>query len=1579
MKTLRLAITALLLLGFSPYIQGQITLSSQAEVDAWDQSITVIEDTVILRGNDIVNVDAFKNLVDISGLLMMDRCNIQDILGLSSLSDISGELFIFGDKVLENLDGLSNIREISGKLNIQSNQALKSINGLENLDGFTGSITLAANRAISDFSALSNHNQLIGSLSIQTCDSLFNLDFFSKLNDIVGSLNVRGNVNLESIDGLSPLQNINGRLSIINNRLVTNIDALSNLTDIKGTLSIQSNENLLNINGLSNIETLTGTIQVNANHTLSNFSGLNNITTIDGQLSLINNDGMISIDNLSSLRYLSGNLIVSHNNNLENIDGLLNLMEILGFIRIQNNDKLTHLNVFSDYSDIKGRLVIDDNDGLTNLNDFANLKELSGTIEVRNNIALQNIDGFLSLSIINGSLLINNNSLLENIDGLSNLIDVTGSLSIFGNSSLTQIDGLSMLNNISGRIDLSTNESLIDISGLSGLSTFNGRLNISNNNSLTNIDGLTNLNVLNGILGIINNDVLVDISGLSSIEEITNGGSIEFRENNSLIDIEGLSGITKLAGNIFITDNDALTSVGVFSYLEEVPRFADIRITGNDALTNLNGFSNVKSVKGRINIIDNTGLNDLEGFQNIESIEAFGIILIANNSSLTNVDQLSNLQKIDRVGRLQIRGNDSLSNIDGLLNIDEIGGNLLLKDNPLLSRCCSLRNIIEKTDHTRFDISNNNTKCDSIPEILDVCSLVINFNQTRPCEGADNGSINIFASDYDTIPFHYDWSSVDSTLNGSGISYQDIFAVNGLPAGSYNVTITLPNGSREVISDIVLDPITGSIFEITQLTTTNSTNGTASGNLFIKYEGGVGPYSLNWNGPNPGSRTGVTDDFFTIFGLGSGEYTVQIIDANNQSKLVSITLLDETVPIFPCSEPLDIIILNDVSGSVDPVEYKESKEFFVDFLKSANIGLDTDKSQATIIEWSGTNEQEIKVQHTGNISKLESYEDATRAFTGGTSPHPAMEFGAEYIEAVGRSDVEKVFVLSTDGTPSQSLISLADQFKARGYHIVTIAFDAAFSLSTVRSILTQTASIPLLAPGARAYSELSTNLADNIVNLYLCPLNPGNSSSVYFYRDASIEISAVESDCPLTGFATVNFDVAAKRELSVPAGTSVMFYHNDPFLFGATPILEYELPCAIPAGSADSHSVILPINSPTKLYAMLNDDGRQNPPFQYPITELEEIAYTNNVDTVSICVGDSATIQALKYTSTPTPICDSVLIYTIDVCNISSLDARGVEIQDLPPPGAKLVTTAVNLNGCATSNGVNYNIPADCCVSLTLTYASNNIPAGFYQAQSVLLDGPGNQIYIAYDGTLSGAEDIAVGSDTENCPSKVIALAAEVNAEAICEDGFLEYTFTIANETSSTIQGATFVADLPTPMNWIFQPYNKRGLSINAMSLSGTRAEFVIDEILADTIASFSLDAYTGDWVSDGIAFVSGMLVDVIDLNNGGLQDLESESVSTSIYSNENSQSRCDSLLTSVEKVIPKSEIIIYPNPTDGTVEIKNVTTPVSYKLISAAGIEYETGIYEDGALELKHEGVNLLVLYSKNQVEIFKVIKLTN
>jgi uncharacterized repeat protein (TIGR01451 family) len=598
-------------------------------------------------------------------------------------------------------------------------------------------------------------------------------------------------------------------------------------------------------------------------------------------------------------------------------------------------------------------------------------------------------------------------------------------------------------------------------------------------------------------------------------------------------------------------------------------------------------------------------------------------------------------------------------------------------------------------------------------------------------------------------------------------------------------------------------------------------------------------------------------------------------------------LLDETVPVFPCEQPLDIVILNDVSGSVDAVEYAESKQFFVDFLNEANIGLGTEDSRAAIIEWSSSSLQSIKIPITGVIADLQDYVNMSRSFSGGTDPQSAMNYGRNYLDAVARPDEEKVLVLSTDAFPNQvstSLIALADQFKAEGYHIITIAFDDAFSNSSTRNILRQVASINLLAPGAPAYSLLDQNLAQNIVNLYLCPIDPGSSATVYFNRDGEILITDIQpvGFCLNPEAVEITFTVEAKRELSLPSGTPVSFYYNNPELFGSTPILTWLIPCAIPVGTTETFTVTLPVSTAANIYAVLNDDGSQSPAIAFPITDIDELAYSNNIDNVSICTNPIATLQALKYTTTPTPICNNTVIYTVDVCNISSVDAIGVTITDVAPASFVLQGTSINDNGCATDNGTDFDIPANCCVSIIYTYDASAAANDNYNDQDVNLGGPGGQTYISFDGINTTSEDVLIDG-TLDCPSTIISFSKDVNTTDICEDGFVVYTFTIDNQLNVPLQGIEFTDVLPSPVNWTFQPYNLQGLSISTSSVLGNTASFNIDEVDANTVATFSMDANLGDWTMDGMLSNTATLTNIPDLNNGGFQTLTSNTTTTNV------------------------------------------------------------------------------------------------
>ncbi|HNI43652.1 MAG TPA: FG-GAP-like repeat-containing protein, partial [Chitinophagales bacterium] len=730
-----------------------------------------------------------------------------------------------------------------------------------------------------------------------------------------------------------------------------------------------------------------------------------------------------------------------------------------------------------------------------------------------------------------------------------------------------------------------------------------------------------------------------------------------------------------------------------------------------------------------------------------------------------------------------------------------------------------------------------------------------------PCIGANNGSIWVKASGGNVVlipPYTYTWSLEGSSLTGNGTSNEDLFTIDNLGTGTYQIIVGNAVGDVDTTS-ITLNEVSGSIFEIIDITTTNSSNAFPNGTIQLSIDGGAAPFALVWSGMSGGSYSS-SDSVFVIGNLFAGTYNVTITDAEGRTVGHIITLLDETTPSSTCNGPLDIVILNDSSGSVDATEYEESKQFFVDFMNALNIGTADTQSRAAIVEWSSSGQQQIRIPMTGDEASLQTYTSYSRAFSDGTNPNDALSFGHDYLAGIARPQAIKVLVLSTDGSSGQvsgSLVALAETYKAQGYIIVTIAFDASFADNGVRDLLTQAASLPLLAPGAPAYSMLTPNLAYNIVNLYVCPSDPGSSNTYYFYRDGAIDITGYTPDgfCPTPQNVTLTYTVTAQQQLSLPAGTPITFYYNNPALFSSTPILTTYIPCAIPAGSSEVLSTTLPITGAANIWAVLNDDGTQQPPIVLPVTNIDEHVYVNNMDNIAVCTEPLPTLSALQYTTTPQPICGNTVIYTVDVCNISNLAASQVSINHQAPAGFTFLSQSVNYNNCATdgtTGAITYNIPAGCCVSITYEYDATNAANGVYNDVDVALSGMGGQIYLSYDGASSSAEDVTIDG-TVNCPSTVVTFNKTVNTTEICEESFVSYTFTIANETDVALQNISFSDHLPANVIWAAEPYLVNGMSMGQTGITGSsNADFTIAEVPANSVGSFTLDAYLGDWTDNG-------------------------------------------------------------------------------------------------------------------------------
>ena len=1087
-----------------------------------------------------------------------------------------------------------------------------------------------------------------------------------------------------------------------------------------------------------------------------------------------------------------------------------------------------------------------------------------------------------STTEIFGTLLLGEQSVgisdIVDISNLSNIERVYDDLIISRNIDLLNVDELSNLARIGGYLSVTTNENLLNIDGLSSLVRmgFKQDLIIFENTRLQNIDGLSNLTAHVDILRIYNNFSLLNLDGLSNIETIE---EIEIEDNVGLVSIRGFEGLTDIEGATFIKGNTNLFDLSGFDNLDS---FGSFRIFENPSLTNINIFTKKDTLFGSVSIFRNDALTNIVGFDSLKHVT--GTLLISGNEELVSIDGIKNVISVG--GDFGV-SNSKLDNIDALRNLVSVGNIMRVLSNSNLDNCCPIKNLVKNRETTIGDslyIGSNYCGCNSVEEVVkNGCDMRLVVATSPSCIGEENGSIQIFANQYDVVPFSYSWLREEDSVEGSGVSLVDAFTIDMLSAGTYNITVTTPSPDTVIKLDVLLLEEDGSFFEVIEINSGNSSNGLSNGSVSITTSGGVGPYTYSWTGENSGFVSSINSSAYTIEGLKYGEYSITIIDALDFSVTIEITLLDDQVEVIMCEEPLDIVILNDVSGSVDANEYRASQKFFVDFLQKVNIGMGESDSRASIIEWSTG--QELRIPLTDDISVLESYIFMNRSFEGNTAPHQAMSFARSYLDANVRDGVEKVMILATDGSGSQissSLVALADQLKANGYHIITIAFDEAYNDINTREKLRDISSIGVLAPGAASYSGLNENLAEDIVGIFLCPIDPGDFASAYFTRDGELEIVnvALEGNCPFPNFVEVTINVSAFRELSIPAGMPITFYHNNPNQAGATSILTWHVPCAIPIGTSETFTILVPINSPTNLFAVLNDDGQFNPPISFPITSIGEIAYSNNIDNERICADGTATIQAFKYSSLPIPACDTMVNYTINVCNVSEVEAFGVIVNDIAPSGFLLTGSVFNDNGCATNLGGSYNIPTDCCISIFLTYDASAASNGYYGNQGVELDGPAAQTYINFDGSTTTDEDVTIDG-TIDCPSAVIEFTKSVNIFETCDDAFVEFTFTINNEMNIPLQGLTFSDILPDPCTWVFMPYGLEGLIIENTFFSSNEAIFTINEVAANTIATFHMDASLNSWDNDGILNNTASLDNVPDLINGGLTTLTSNTTTT--------------------------------------------------------------------------------------------------
>ncbi|WP_158267666.1 T9SS type A sorting domain-containing protein [Adhaeribacter arboris] len=291
--------------------EGDISLTSQAEVDAFNYSEVTGDLSITGYTNTISNLHSLASLKKV-GSLYIGNTALSSLTGLENLTTIEKDLIIRYHEQLEDLKGLKNLVSVGGRLELNANTHLTTLAGLENLSSL-GELNIS-------FSYLTNLAGLEKLTSLKRLDlnnnyyALTSLAGLENLTSVVELISIRYNTQLNSLTGLEKLTSLGerGSLQILNNANLTSLAGLENLTTVGGALEIWSDANLTSLAGLKNL-TSVGNFTIYSNGRLNNLTGLEKLNSISS-LTISGNPQLSQCCLLQSvIQAAKGNVYLSNN------------------------------------------------------------------------------------------------------------------------------------------------------------------------------------------------------------------------------------------------------------------------------------------------------------------------------------------------------------------------------------------------------------------------------------------------------------------------------------------------------------------------------------------------------------------------------------------------------------------------------------------------------------------------------------------------------------------------------------------------------------------------------------------------------------------------------------------------------------------------------------------------------------------------------------------------------------------------------------------------------------------------------------------------------------------------------------------------------------------------------------------------------------------------------------------------------------------------------------------------------------------------------------------------------------------
>ncbi len=95
---------------------GNVTFTSQAQVDAFSQCFSVIDGNLTIQNASINDLSNLINLEEVTGNVLIKLTYLLDLTGLDNLTTVGGALTVQQNSKLESLDGIGNVETVGGAL-----------------------------------------------------------------------------------------------------------------------------------------------------------------------------------------------------------------------------------------------------------------------------------------------------------------------------------------------------------------------------------------------------------------------------------------------------------------------------------------------------------------------------------------------------------------------------------------------------------------------------------------------------------------------------------------------------------------------------------------------------------------------------------------------------------------------------------------------------------------------------------------------------------------------------------------------------------------------------------------------------------------------------------------------------------------------------------------------------------------------------------------------------------------------------------------------------------------------------------------------------------------------------------------------------------------------------------------------------------------------------------------------------------------------------------------------------------------------------------------------------------------------